>query len=106
MSLLILLLFLQDPQVLSIRQGEPTPFDGFVILEERFSKILEQDISVLTLQAELEMKTKMAAKVEEICWKELEKRTEKHWWESPYTNQVFGFVFGAVFSTAIYMAVR
>jgi hypothetical protein len=106
MSFLILLLFLQDPQVLSIKQGEPAPFDGFVILEDRFTKILEQDISVLTLQAELEMRTKLMGKVEEICWKELEKRTEKHWWETPYTNQVLGFVFGAVFSTAIYMAVR
>jgi len=106
MSLLILLLFLQDPQVLSIRQGEPAPFDGFVILEDRFTKILEQDISILTLQAELEMKSKLMARVEEIYAKELEKRTEKHWWETPYTNQVFGFVVGVAFSTVIYMTVR
>jgi hypothetical protein len=106
MIFLLFLLLAQDPQVLIIKAGEVAPFDGFVMREDRFVKILEQDVSIQILQVELEMKEKLQKKTEEIYLKELEKKTEKHWWESPHFNQVLGFVAGAICSTTIYLAVR
>lgn len=106
MIFLLLILFVQDPQVVSIKAGEVSPFDGFVIREDRFVKILDQDISIMTLEAELKMKDKLLEKTEAIYWKELEKKSDRHWWESPYLNQVLGFVAGAVCTTTIYLAVK
>jgi hypothetical protein len=96
---LVLLLLLtvptETPEIVSVLRGDPAPFQGLLVPEERFVELLEAENAVRELQARLAASERTLELVENAYMQRLENASSPvPWYASPTFNRWLGFGMG------------
>lgn len=83
--------------VIPMLANDVAPFDGLLVPEKRFNEFLDAEVKVEELERKREVDKKISDRVEETCYKQLDKATEPiPWYKTPSSNRWFGFAIGVV----------
>lgn len=84
-------------------EDQPAPFSGVLVREARFAEYLQLQLRMEELEGRLEIQKNLVMEIEQIYSEKLETATRPaRWYESPGTNQVFGFLLGVTVAVAVF----
>jgi len=95
-------------EVVPLMKDQPAPFNGLLVKEGRFTRLLEKETEAADLAGQLEIQKRLTSNLEVLYTRKLEAAVEElAWYEKPSFNRWLGFGIGvAVTVLAVYGASR